>query len=241
MIAPIACRLRGRDDLCAKLEPMESNTVEITVVGQGSATFAPERCTIALTVRSDGRSAEAAAEPAHRLVDELSRLIDPLYNPAHGPIDSWALDQVRHSRHRPSNHEGEQLPYVYQAVATIIVEFGQIDVIDAFVYAVSALDGVEVGHFEWGLATDSQAAKIREVRTLAVQDAVEKADIYAQSVGRSAITAMSIADPGLLGVGPTQSGYVASARTFAGAEDGFELRPQDITLRAEVHARFTAT
>ena len=130
---------------------------------------------------------------------------------------------------------------MYQAVATIMVEFGQIDVIDAFVYAVSALDGVEVGHFEWGLAADSQAAKIREVRTLAVQDAVEKADIYAQSVGRSAITAMSIADPGLLGVGPTQSGYVASARAFAGAEEGFELRPQDITLRAEVHARFTAT
>lgn len=221
---------------------MEPNPVEITVVGHGQASFTPERCTVSLTVRSDGRTAEAAAEPAHRLVKELTGLIDPLYNAESGPIDAWSLDQVRHSRNRPFNHDGEQLPYVYQALASIDVKFSQIDVIDAFVYAVSALEGVDIGHFEWTLTEDSSTENTRYVRTLAVQDAVEKAEVYAQSVGRTAITALAIADPGLLGVA-TAAGrqeYAVAARAYKSADEGFELKPQDIVIRAEVHARFAA-
>lgn len=221
---------------------MDSNPVEITVVGHGQATFPPERCTVSLAVRSDGRSAEAAAEPAHRLVKELTGLIDPLYNPDNGPIDAWSLDQVRHSRNRPFNHDGEQLPYVYQAIASIDVKFSQIDVIDAFVYAVSALDGVDIGHFEWSLTEGSAAEKTHAVRTLAVQDAVEKAEVYAQSVGRTAITALAIADPGLLGVvAASRQEYAMAARSYTSADEGFDLKPQDIAIRAEVHARFTAS
>ena len=102
---------------------MDSNSVEITVVGQGWAAYPPERCAVSLAVRWDGRTAEAAAEPAQRLVKELAGLIDPLYNPSDGPIDAWSLDQVRHSRNRPFNHDGDQLPYVYQALATIEADY----------------------------------------------------------------------------------------------------------------------
>lgn len=221
---------------------MDSNSVEITVVGQGLSSFPPERCTVSLAVRTDGRTAESAAEPAHRLVQDLTGLIDPLYNPVGGPIDAWTLDQVRHSRSRPFDHNGEQLPYVYRALATIDVEFGQIDVVDAFVYAVSALDGVDVGHFDWKLTEESFADRTRRVRALAVQDAVDKAEAYAHSVGRTAITALAIADPGLLGVAaaPHQD-YAVAARAYASADEGFDLRPQNIVIRAEVHARFAAT
>ncbi|WP_072804249.1 SIMPL domain-containing protein [Rhodococcoides yunnanense] len=220
---------------------MDSHPVEITVVGEARATFMPDRCTVSLAVRTDGRSAEAAAEPAHRLVEELTGLIVPLYNESDGPIDAWSLDQVRHSRNRPFNQDGEQLAYVYHAVATIDVKFSQIDVIDAFVYAVSALNGVDVGHFEWSLTDDNAAEKTRDVRTLAVLDAVEKAEIYAQSVGRTAITALAIADPGLLGVGAATPEYALAARAYTSADDGFELKPQAITIRAQVHARFAAS
>lgn len=220
---------------------MDSNSVEITVVGQGQATYPPERCTVSLSVRTDGRSAESASEPAHSLVRELTGLIDPLYNADHGPIDAWALDQVRHSRNRPFNHDGEQLPYVYQALASIDVEFSQIDVIDAFVYAVSALDGVDVGHFDWALTEASATEKTRHVRQLAVHNAMEKAEAYAHSIGRSAVSALAIADPGLLGVAASShQDYALASRAYKSADEGFELKPQDITLRAEVHARFAA-
>ncbi|WP_037182005.1 SIMPL domain-containing protein [Rhodococcoides fascians] len=221
---------------------MESNPVEITVVGRGQATYPPERCTVSLAVRTDGRTAEAAAEPAHRLVRELTGLIDPLYNPSSGPIDAWALDQVRHSRSRPFNHNGEQLPYVYQALASIEVKFSQIDVVDAFVYAVSALDGVDIGHFDWSLTEATSAENTRRVRASAVQDAVSKAEVFAHSVGRSTVSARAIADPGLLGVAAaSHQDYVVASRAYAAPDDGFEPKPQDIVIRAEVHARFVAT
>ncbi|MGA9871798.1 MAG: SIMPL domain-containing protein [Rhodococcus sp. (in: high G+C Gram-positive bacteria)] len=89
---------------------MDANSVEITVVGQGQVAYPAERCRVSLVVKSDGRSAEAAAEPAHRIVRELTGLIDPLYNSDVGPIDAWTLDQVRHFRYRPTNIDGEQLP-----------------------------------------------------------------------------------------------------------------------------------
>ncbi len=221
---------------------MDFNPVEITVVGRGEATFAPERCTVSLTVNTDGRSAEAAAEPAHRVVEELTGLIDPLYHQTTGPIDTWSLDQVRHSRHRPFSNEGEQLPYLYQALASIDVEFSQLDVIDAFVYAVTALDGVDIGNFDWTLTENSVAENTRHVRKLAVQDAVTKAEVYAQTFGLLAVTPLAIADPGLLGVTTGQPDYAVAARAYqSGDGSGFELKPQNITLRAEVHAKFAAT
>ncbi|MGA9871797.1 MAG: SIMPL domain-containing protein [Rhodococcus sp. (in: high G+C Gram-positive bacteria)] len=126
-------------------------------------------------------------------------------------------------------------------MASVAVEFGQIDVIDAFVYAVSAVDGADIDNFEWMLTEDSAAEKTRHVRTLAVQDAVEKAEVYARSVGRTAMTALAVADPGLLGVGATQPDFAAAARAYKGADDGFDLKPQDIVIRAQVHARFAAS
>lgn len=220
---------------------MDANPVEITVVGQARATHPPEQCTVSLVVRTDGRSAEAAAEPAHRTVRDIAGLIDPLYNRTSGPIDSWTLDQVRHSRHRPFDQAGEQLPYVYQALATVDVRFTQIDVVDAFVYAASALEGVEISHLDWSLTPDSASEKTRHVRTEAVSDAVGKAEAYALSVGRTAVTALAVADPGLLGVDSSPADFGASTRAFGDSGDGFELRPQAIVLSATIHARFSAT
>lgn len=222
---------------------MSSEALDITVVGCGEQTYPPERCTLALTVRTDGRSAESASEPAQRLVRELTLLIQPLYNSDAGPIDGWSVDQVRHSRERPFNHDGEQLPYVYRAEASMEVQFGQLDVVDAFVYAASALDGVALDRFDWDLTPASRTDHTRHVRELAVQDAVSKAQAYAASLGRGDVRAIAIADPGLLGVG-TDVLDGSQPRMFASrssASQGISLKPENITIAASVHVRFVAS
>jgi hypothetical protein len=57
---------------------MSHEALDITVVGHGAATYPPEQCTLSLTVRTDGRTAESASEPAQQLVRELTRLVEPL-------------------------------------------------------------------------------------------------------------------------------------------------------------------
>ncbi|OZE08590.1 hypothetical protein CH249_17280 [Rhodococcus sp. 05-2255-3B1] len=223
---------------------MSPEALDITVVGHGAATYPPEQCTLALTVRTDGRTAESASEPAQQLVRELTRLVEPLYNSDGGPIDRWSVDQVRHSRHRPFNHDGEQLPYVYQAEASVEVQFSQLDLVDAFVYAAaSALEGVSIDHFDWDLTESSRTAHTLAVRELAVRDAVSKAEAYASSLGRSGVHAVAVADPGLLPGFAESGGPESSARMFAAksAPTGFALKPENITISASVHARFTAS
>ncbi|OZD02466.1 hypothetical protein CH275_17765 [Rhodococcus sp. 06-235-1A] len=222
---------------------MSPEALDITVVGHGAATYPPEQCTLSLSVRADGRTAESASEPAQQLVRELTRLVEPLYNSDGGPIDRWSVDQVRHSRNRPFNHDGEQLPYVYQAEASVEVQFSQLDLVDAFVYAASALEGVSIDHFAWDLTESSRTAHTLAVRELAVRDAVAKAEAYASSLGRTSVHAVAIADPGLL-PGIAEHGVPdASPRMFAAksAPAGFALKPENITIAASVHARFTAT
>lgn len=221
-----------------------TDALAITVVGHGEATYPPERCTLSLSIRTDGRSADAASEPAQQLARELTQLIEPLYNGDTGPIRRWSIDQVRHSRHRPFSGDGEQLAYLYQAEASVEVEFDQLDVVDAFVYAASALEGVGIDRFDWALTASSSLEKTQHVRELAVRDAVTKAQAYAASLGRDTVRAVAVADPGLLGVGSDASGADQNPRMFAAAakaQPGFALKPEDITLHARIHARFDAT
>lgn len=222
---------------------MSPEALDITVVGHGAATYPPEQCTLSLTVRTDGRTAESASEPAQQLVREITRLVEPLYNSDGGPIERWSVDQVRHSRNRPFNHEGEQLPYVYQAEASVEVQFSQLDLVDAFVYAASALEGVSIDHFDWDLTDSSRLSRTLEVRERAVRDAVSKAEAYASSLGRTSVHAVAIADPGLLPGSVEHSGPDASPRMLAAksAPAGFALKPENITITASVHARFTAS
>lgn len=222
---------------------MIAESLDITVVGHGEVTYPPEQCTLSLTVRTDGRSAESASEPAGQLVHELTRLIEPLYNSEHGPIDRWTIDQVRRSRHRPFNQDGEQLPYVYQAEASVEVKFSQLDLVDAFVYAASALEGVSIDHFDWDLTEPSRKAHTHEVRERAVQDAVSKAEAYASSLGRVNVRAVAVADPGLL-TGSAERGVTEPSHRMLAAKSGpaaFALKPENITISASVHARFTAS
>lgn len=222
---------------------MSPESLDITVVGHGARTYPPEQCTLSLTVRTDGRTAETASEPAQQLVRELTQLVEPLYNSDGGPIDRWSVDQVRHSRNRPFNQDGEQLPYVYQAEASVNVQFSQLDLVDAFVYAASALDGVSIDHFDWDLTESSRISHTLAVRELAVQDAVSKAEAYASSLGRTRVHAVAVADPGLLpGIG-AHGAADSSPRMFAAKSTsaGFALKPEDITITASVHARFEAS
>lgn len=222
---------------------MTSEVLDITVVGCGSATYPPEVCTLSLTVRTDGRTAESASEPAAQLVRELTKLVEPLYNSSDGPIDQWSVDQVRHSRHRPFNHSGEQLPYVYQAEASVEVRFSQIDLVDAFVYAASALEGVAIEHLDWDLTQPSRIERTRSVRDSAVRDAVSKAEAYASSLGRTTVRAVAVADPGLLVGTPEHGAADATPRMLAArsAPGGVALKPVEITIAASVHARFVAS
>ena len=87
-----------------------------------------------------------------------------------------------------------------------------------------------------------------EVRSRAVKDAVAKASVYAQSIGLGSVTAVAIADPGMLG-DQVRGGGDAAAVSFMRAKAGgagaseptLSLKPEDIEVASVVDARFVAS
>ena len=85
-----------------------------------------------------------------------------------------------------------------------------------------------------------------EVRSRSVKDAVTKATVFAQSIGLGSVSAIALADPGMLGdQGSGATGGGAEYRSMkamsdAGGAGQLQLKPEDIEVSSVVDARFTA-
>jgi hypothetical protein len=201
--------------------------------------LAPERATIHATVNAEGRSAEPVFEKVAIALAEVSTSIDALHHPKRGPVTKYAIDQVRTGSHRPWNAEGKQLALVHTAAVSITAVFIEFGELAAWVAAVAGIDGVGIGHISWEL-TDAKRLEVeRKTRQKAVRDAKRRAQDYADALDLGAVRVRRISDPGL-SERPMERVFLA--RSMAAPSDGapqFELRPEEITIGAEVEAAFT--
>lgn len=81
-----------------------------------------------------------------------------------------------------------------------------------------------------------------------MKDAVAKASVFAQSIGLRSVTAIALADPGMLGdragggpPAPMLARAAMKAQDFGGGAPAIALKPEQIAVAAVVDARFIAT
>jgi uncharacterized protein YggE len=226
--------------------------VTITVSGHADRQFAPNRCTLHVSVHSDGSTRDKASEPVTAAVATVTDLVKALQEQPESPLKRWSLDQLRHDRYRPYHREAKKLPWVYSSTASIKVTFKDFSVLGAFIDQVSEIEAVSVGRIHWWLSRKAQAKRTAQVRDLAVRNALAKAQGYTQGLGYSDFNAVAIADPGMLGLDTGGShfesdGGIPRAMDVSGAPPGdfedrqvIELEPDRITISASVEARFEA-
>jgi len=213
--------------------------VQIIVRGSHAVTLAPQRATVHVSVSAQGRSAEPVFEKVAAALAEVSASIDALHHPKRGPVTKYAIDQVRTGSHRPWNAEGKQLALVHTAsvsLTAVFIDFGELA---AWVAAVAGVDGVGIGHISWELPDAKRLEVERKTRQKAVRDAKRRAQDYADALDLGTVRVRRISDPGL-GERPMEKVFLA--RSMAAPADGapqFELRPEEITIAAEVEATFT--
>lgn len=216
--------------------------LEIVVRGRARGRYPAERATVVLAAQFDGtdkqevyRRAVAVHEPMTAEVGELA---------ASGAVSRWNTDQLRVFTYRPVDDRGLRRR-MYQVGIKLEAEFVDFEKLSAFLDRWALQDGVDVGHTSWDVTEDNRAAYEAELRGKAVADAAAKAQAFADAAGRGKVTAVQLADPGMLGRG--DSGYVgddgppvARAMLASAAAPRLDLRPDDITLYASVEARFVA-
>jgi uncharacterized protein YggE len=130
---------------------------------------------------------------------------------------------------------------VHVAKVHVRAEFTDFERLSAFLDYWSGVDGVEIGGVVWDVSAKNRRLYEAEVRKSAVDDAVAKAQSYANAVRRGKVVAAQIADPGML-AGPAESLPAFAPASFGHDSVGPELNltPEEIVVRVDVDARFLA-
>jgi hypothetical protein len=216
---------------------------EITVRGTFSAFEAPERGTVHATVAYEGPEMQPVYDRVARDLEAVKTSVSPLKSGDHGPVTWWSAEQLRTWSDRPWNNEGKLLPLVHHASVGFEVKFRDFNALSRWVGEhVADTEGFRVSHVEWELTSKRRTALQRQVRTRAVEDAVIRAQQYAEALGLAKIRPVAIADAGMLGASLHPEGGVGAAHLRmavpAGGARDVELLPEHIEVSATVDARF---
>jgi len=215
----------------------------ITVRGEFSAWYPAERATVVASIQVDGAARDAVFSAATTAADTVRASIESLHDSAAGPVTWWSSDSVRVWSERPWNNEGKQLDLVYSAAIGFRVKFSDFAALALWVEQTSAVDGATIASVSWDLTDATRNAVTTEVRSRSVKDAVTKASVFAQSIGLGSVSAIALADPGMLGDQSSAPTPIAEMRMMKSMSDGdgsLQLKPEEIEVSSVVDARFVA-
>ena len=213
--------------------------VEIAVRGEAEARYPAERAivTMAAVVETaiKQQSYDEATSVQQAITGQLTELAD------RGAVLDWSSSQVSVSSYRPWRDEGEQRNPLYVARVDIVAEFSDFDRLGGFIDYWAGREGVEISGIVWDVLERNRRMYEADVRHTAVDNAVSRAQTYADALRRGRVAATRVADPGLLdsGGGPAPFAVRMEAAT-SDAAGGLQLTPQPVRIHVAVDAGFTA-
>ncbi|WP_295844937.1 SIMPL domain-containing protein [uncultured Microbacterium sp.] len=215
--------------------------VVITVRGESNARARAEEAAVRVTVSTDGPTRGPVVERAQeRAASVQDGLVAHLRS---GEVSEWSSARVSVWSDRPWNNEGAQLPLVHHAAVELSATFTDAGALSWWLGDVAESDDVQVTAVEWRLSPTTRARVEREVAADAVHVAVERATAYADALGLASVSAVEIADAGLLGAHPEQPAPFAARMMAASNPAGgpsFSLQPPEIVVTSVVEGRFRA-
>jgi uncharacterized protein YggE len=214
---------------------------EITVRGSFAAFQQPERATVHAHIAYDGADPESVYDQVARDLETVKASVAPLHDAERGPVTRWSAEQLRTWSSRPWNQDGEQLPLVHHAGVDVAIKFLDFQALSRWVGEhVAGTEGFAVSSVEWALTKRRHDELSREVRSAAVQDAVTRAQQYADALGLGQVEPVALSDVGMLRVEAPLIHAMPSRMSASRSAPDVELVPRDIEVSAEVDARFSA-
>ena len=221
----------------------DMSEVVITVRGEHQTRMVPERAVVHLSILTDGPERGAVVERAGALTEPVRD--DLIARRDAGAVTEWSAGHASVWSERPWNSEGRQLAPVHRASVELTATFTDFAVLSAWAGEAAEREGVQLRWIDWQLTPETRARVEREVSADAVQVAVQRATAYAAALGRETVTALEVADAGLLTHDhgePRPEAAITAARSFAadGGAPALQFQPEQITVASAVEARFAA-
>jgi uncharacterized protein YggE len=212
--------------------------ISINVRGSHSVKLPPERATVSATLAREGSSAAPVFEALVSSLAEVRQSLEAIHDPTHGPVTTFAFDQIATSARRPWHEKGKQLPFIHTARVTVTAEFIEFTELGKWITAMSRVEGLTIHGVGWDLTESNRSEVERTARQEAVRQARDRAQDYADALDLGPVSARRISDSGVL----AQPMHAPMMRLAAASEalPELDLDPQDIEIRAEVEALFVA-
>ncbi|MFB2584167.1 SIMPL domain-containing protein [Herbiconiux liukaitaii] len=223
----------------------------ITVAGSSRLRRNPERAKVRIGIGFEGSKRDSVLAATRAAHESLTGSLETLLDEVDGPVLVWTSEEIRVWGQRPWSQDGTKLPVEFHSAVFVEAEFDDFEALSEWIDVVAIREGIAVDGIDWRLSPETEHELQSEARRGAVQDALEKAHEYAEALGLGGVTALSVADPGLLESSPTVAFDAPAGAMFAraapgggggvgGGGGGMELRPSTIAVEATVHIRFSA-
>ncbi len=207
----------------------------IVVTGTSQREVPAERVTVRLRLAADGSDRDALVSEVGTQHAQLTSQVEQLQSA--GVVSWWASDQLQAWGERPWSNDGVQLPVVHHAAVELRVRFVDFAALGVWLTEAAAAETVTVAGLDWELEDDTRDSITAQVQIAAVHDAVTRASRYAAALGHERVEAVEVTEP----ADPAQPGVMAMSYRDGGRTGGapaFELRPEEVSVRASVTARF---
>lgn len=215
--------------------------LDITVRGSAEQRHPAERAIVSMAAAIEGADKQQVFADALAVQEPLTAQLAELAGVQ--AVLTWASDQVRVFSHRPWEPDGKRGALVHVARLQVRAEFVDFERLSGFLDVWSGVEGVDIDGIVWDVTAKNRRVYEAEARKNAVDDAVAKAQSYADAVRRGRVVAVQLADPGMLG-GPGDAPIpmmkAMSADMARGGGPELGLTPDEIVIQVEVDARFTS-
>ena len=213
--------------------------VEITVRGEAEARYPAERAIVTLAAAVESAEKQAAYDQATAVQQGVTAQLTELAD--RSAVIDWSSGQVSVYSHRPWRDNGARGDLVHVARVEITAEFADFDRLGGFVDYWAGRDGVEIAGIVWDVLERNRRVYETDLRLAAVDDAVIRAQTYADALRRGRVVPTRIADPGLLDAGGGPRPYaVRMEAAAADAGGGLQLTPESIRIHVAADAGFKA-
>jgi uncharacterized protein YggE len=213
--------------------------VDITVRGEAEARYPAERAVVTLAAVVETAEKQPAYDQAASVQQAVTAQLTELAD--RDAVRDWSSGQVSVSSYRPWRDNGQPGTPVYVARVEIVAEFSDFNRLGGFIDYWAGRDGVEIAGIVWDVLERNRRMYEADLRKAAVDDAVSRAQIYADALRRGRVVATRIADPGLLDGGGGPRPYALKMESaVADTGGGLQLTPEPVRIHVAVDAGFTA-
>lgn len=215
-------------------------SLEITVRGTAQRSYPAERAVIELTAAVEGPDKDQVFKAVTAVQKPLTAQLGELAD--RGSVVTWSSDQVRIYSQRPWGPDGTRLGPTHYAHVGATAEFADFERLSGFIDYWAGRDGVEIDGIAWDVSAKNRRAHEADVRRMAVDDAVLKAQAYSDALRRGRVQAIQLADPALLrpSRGDSIMAMTGSSRGGVGSAAQVRLIPEAIVITVDVDAKFVA-